>query len=85
MNINDTYNQLKTLQLTTSQRHFSQTFLSKSASYLSMLNATDRQPSRDTLIRLSQRLSEVAATADNPVAEWLVSLSGDVRNEALKK
>ncbi len=85
MDINDTYNQLKTLQLKTSQRHFSQTFLSKSQSYLSMIIATQRQPSRDTLIRLSQHLSYIADTVEKPLAECLTCLSGDVLAEALKK
>lgn len=84
MDINDTYDQLKTLQLTTSQRHFSEHFLSRSPSHLSMLNATKRRPSLNTLIRLSHRLSEVAASAKNPTAEWLTSLSEDVLSAALK-
>ena len=84
MDINDTYNHLKTLNLTKSQRHFSMVFLSKNPSYLSMLNATERQPSTNTLIHLSQHLSAIAADADHPQAQHLSSLSREVLAEALK-
>ena len=84
MNINDTYNHLKTLNLTTSQRHFSLHFLSKSASYLSMLNATSRQPSCNTLIHLAKRLSDIADN-DHPLAQHLLDLSSEVLKEALNK
>ena len=85
MDINETYNQLKTLQLTTSQRHFSEHFLSRSPSHLSVLNATNRQPSLNTLIHLSKRLSDAAAAAKTPMAQWLSTLSDDVLNAVLKK
>lgn len=84
MDINDTYNHLKTLNLTKSQRHFSMVFLSKNPSYLSMLIATDRQPSTNTLIRLSQHLSAIATDADKPQAHYLSNLSREVLEEALK-
>jgi len=85
MDINDTYNHLKTLNLTKSQRQFSMVFLSKNPSYLSMLNATKRQPSTNTLIHLSQHLSGIAADGDKTLAGQLSSLSREVLEEALNK
>jgi len=85
MNIKDTYNDLKGLQQTKSQRHFSMVFLSKSPSYLSMLTATGRQPSTNTLIHLSQYISAIAAESPAPLAQHLSSLSKQVLEEALHK
>ena len=83
MDLNDTYKHLKTLNLTTNQRHFSMIFLSKSPSYLSMLNTTKRQPSCNTLIHLSKCLSDIA-NQNHPMAMRLDDLSIQVLMEALK-
>lgn len=84
MNITNTYNHLKTLSLTTSQRHFSIEFLSMSPSYLSMICATERQPSTNTLVRLSKHLSTIAKNVDDQLAEHLFGMSREVLDEALK-
>lgn len=83
MDLNETYNQLKTLNLTTSQRHFSTEFLSKSPSYLSMIIATKRQPSLTALIRLSKHLSAIADDKNRPLAEHLYGMSREVLNEVI--
>lgn len=83
MDLNDTYKNLKTLNLTTSQRHFSMAFLSKSPSYLSMLNTTKRQPSCNTLVHLSKCLLKIA-DQNHPMAIHLNELSHRVLLEALK-
>ena len=53
--------------------------ISKSASYLSMLNTTDRKPSTNTLIHLSQYLSKIATDSDHPQAECLSDPNHAVR------
>ena len=85
MDITAIYNHLKTLNLAKSQRHFSMVFLSKNPSYLSMLNATERQPSTNALIHLSQHLSIIAETSAPPLAQHISSLSEQALKEALNK
>ncbi|MDC1213871.1 hypothetical protein N8000_05290 [Rhodospirillales bacterium] len=56
MILNETYQQLLQLGLVHSHNEFSKRWLNKSARYMSMLRATGREPSLDTLVRLLANL-----------------------------
>lgn len=92
MILNEVYEVLEKHGFTSSHNDFSKTWLNKSPRYMSMIRASGRQPSVDTLARLACNLKQRADLYENRrldeityITSWLIPLTKKVWTEFYKE
>lgn len=92
MILDEAYEHLKQHGLTDSHVDFSTRWLNKSARYMSMLRATGREPSLDTLVRLLANLklhydafSQSQVNVIRVRADWVQPVLSKANKELLKR